>query len=96
MAARVSTFVLLACLLSVQSAQAQLVFSAGFTDDAVFQRSATQGASVYGFTSTSQGTITVEVVGTSGNNRIFVNPLHKLTLKLQDLGHLLLTTSQQQ
>lgn len=28
---------------------ADLVFSAGFSDDAVFQRSATDGAFVYGF-----------------------------------------------
>ena len=35
--------------LSVMSASADLMFSAGFSDDAVFQRSAVDGHRVYGF-----------------------------------------------
>ena len=44
----------LAALLQPAAADNRLIFSAGFSDNAVFQRSATDGAMVYGFTSSSK------------------------------------------
>ena len=50
----------------LQSASAKLVFSAGFSDNAVLQRSFTDGAAVYGFTDTSSR-VSVQVSGTDGS-----------------------------
>ena len=50
----------------LQSASAKLVFSAGFSDDGVLQRSSADGAAVYGFTDTSSR-VYVQVSGTDGS-----------------------------
>lgn len=56
----VSLFALALALAFPRSAAASLSWSAGFSDDAVFQRSATKGTAVYGFAA-STDTVTVTV-----------------------------------
>lgn len=51
-------------------ASADLIFSAGFSDDAVFQRSPTDGAMVYGFvTEPASSPVMVAVSGTDGKGQ---------------------------
>jgi len=56
---------LLVLSLLCSSAWATLQFSAGFSNDAVLQRSTAAGAAVYGFTDTAAA-VTVAVTGTDG------------------------------
>jgi hypothetical protein len=55
----------LLCVLLLSSVAGDLIFSAGFSDDAILQRSATAGAAIYGFATASTDPITVRVEGTT-------------------------------